>query len=157
MRARSDLPPETLSVTLDPEGVGVEYRDGRETFYHGVPDPVGGPVRTGPDRQVHVLVTDPGGREGVMTYVNDRATHDDVLEQTGVGRVILEAGERGVLYPGVEVRMDGMVPVIEADPAAVDGRVFVFEENELGERSYELVADDREGADESNGRDGGEA
>jgi hypothetical protein len=136
---RTNVPPSTLSVELDEKGVGVTYLDGREVFYHGVPEAAEGSVRAMPRMDVHVLVTDAEGTEGVLTYVNDRASHDDVLESTGVGRVLL--GEDGTeeLFPGVTVSLDGHATVVEADHDIVEGRVFVFEESELGERSYELV------------------
>jgi hypothetical protein len=136
---RTNVPPSTLSVELDEKGIGVTYLDGREVFYHGVPDAVEGSVRTMPRIDVHVLVTDGDGTEGVLTYVNDRASHDDVLESTGVGRVLLDEDGREELFPGVTVRMDGHVAIVDVDHELVDGRVFVFEESELGERSYEVV------------------
>ena len=93
MPRRSDVPPETLRVSLEPEGVEVAYLDDRSVFYHGVPEKREGSVVCGPGRDVHVLITAPDEREGVMVYVNDRATHDDVLESSGVGRVLLDGGE----------------------------------------------------------------
>jgi len=45
-----------------------------EVFYHGPPDPVDSAITTPPGKEVHVLVTDPDGINGVMTYVNDRNT-----------------------------------------------------------------------------------
>jgi len=153
VHARNDVPPTTLSVDLREGGVAVEYRDGREVFYNGVPGRVASPLRTAPEVEVHVLVTGPEDREGVLTYVNDRRTHDDVLEATGVGRVLLADGEREQLFPGVVVRADGLRVVVEVEFDAVDGRVFVFEENELGERSREVVPaselDRTEATDES--------
>ena len=140
MSQRGEVSPSTLGVELDPDGVIVEYLDGREAFYHGVPAAVEGSVRCQPGKEVHVLVTSPDETEGVMVYVNDRNTHDDVLESTGVGRVFVESGEEAEVFPGVRVTMDGYATVVEADPAATGGRVLVFEEDELGERSYELVA-----------------
>jgi hypothetical protein len=74
-----------------------------------------------------------------MMYVNDRNTHDDILESTGVGRVLLDPGKEEALFPGVTVRVDGYAVEVEADPETARGRVFVFEENELDEASYELV------------------
>jgi hypothetical protein len=142
--ARSNVAPATLSVTLDGGGVAVEYLDGREAYYHGVPEPVAESIRTTPQRHVHVLVTDEDGTEGVMTYVNDRTSHDDVLEDTGVGRILLEPGESEELFPGVTVTMDGYAAVVATDLALVDGRVFVFEEDELGERSFEIVPESAE-------------
>ncbi len=139
MHARSNVAPDTLSVDLAEEGIAIEYRDGREVFYHGVPERAAGSVRTAPGRHVHVLVTDEDGVEGVLVYVNDRMTHDDVLESTGVGRVFVDRDEREELFPGVTVRMDGLAAEVEADPEVVDGRVFVFEEDERDERSFEIV------------------
>jgi hypothetical protein len=142
MAERSDIAPETLQVRLDPEGVEVEYIDGRSVFYHGVPEKRDGSLLSPPGRDVHVLVTSPDGTEGVMVYVNDRRTHDDILESTGVGRVILERGEETSLFPGVEVENRGYRVEVTADPEAAGGRVFVFAEDETGEAAYELVAGD---------------
>lgn len=139
MSTPSELAPDTLAVELTDGGVAVEYLDGREVFYNGVPEPATDPVRTRPGKQVHLLVTDEAGRRGVLVYVNDRKTDADILEETGVGRVVVEPGEEAEPLPGVTVRMDGHAAVVDADPAAVDGRVFVFEEDQLGERSVELV------------------
>ncbi len=96
-----------------------------------------------PGKDVHVLVTDPDGVEGVMTYVNDRDTHDGILETTGVGRVMLE-GDDEVLFPGVTVSTEAYSIRVEADLSAVDGRVFVFAEDEMSEHAYELVDEDHD-------------
>jgi hypothetical protein len=89
---------------------------------------------------VHLLVTDPTETEGVMMYINDRDTHDDILESTGVGRVLLDQEESEELFPGVAVRRAGVERFeIDADPEAARGRVFVFAEDEWGETSYELI------------------
>lgn len=141
MTARSDVAPETLHISLEPEGVEVEYIDGRSVFYHGVPEKREETVVCPPGRDVHVLVTSPDGREGVMVYVNDRSTHDEILESTGVGRVILERNETSSLFPGVEVTNLGYRVEVNADPEIARGRVFVFAEDETSEMSYELVAD----------------
>ena len=141
MSQRSDIAPETLRVSLDPEGVEVEYLDGRSVFYHGVPTKREGSVVCGPGRDVHVLVTSPDGREGVMVYVNDRNTHDEILESTGVGRVLLDGGEETSLFPGVEAANHGYRIEVTADPEAARGRVFVFAEDEMGEAAYEIVAE----------------
>jgi len=140
MSTRSDVAPATLSVRLEDGGVVVEYADGREVFYHGVPERVEGDLRTAPGKDVHVLVTDPDGGEGVLLYVDDRQTSDGMLRDTGVGRVTLADGEREQLFPGVVAERDGHYHEVSADPAVVDGRVFVFVEDEFGEASYELVA-----------------
>lgn len=139
MSIRSNVAPRTLPVDLVDGGVVVEYLDGRETFYNGVPQPTTDSLRTPPGKDVHVLVTDPDGIEGVMTYVNDRNTHEDILEATGVGRVMLDATDEETLFPGVTVKTEGYSIIVDVDHDLVDGRVFVFAEDELSEHAYELV------------------
>ena len=139
MSARNDVAPSTIGVDLVDGGIVVQYLDGREVFYHGPPKPVEGPLTTPPGKEVHVLVTDPDGVEGVMTYVNDRNTHDDILESTGVGRVMLERNDEEELFPGVRVATEAYSIRVDADLSVVDGRVFVFAEDEMSEHAYELV------------------
>ena len=149
MADRSDIAPQTLGVSLEPKGVEVTYLDGRSVFYHGVPQKREGNVVCPPGRDVHVLVTSANGTEGVMVYVNDRSTHDDILESTGVGRVILERGEATSLFPGVEAENHGYRVEVTADPETSRGRVFVFAEDQTGEAAYELVGEPT--AEEANG------
>lgn len=138
---RSDVPPDTIGVELREEGVLVRYTDGRETLYRGVPEKIEGTLQTPPGKEVHVLVTDPSETEGVMIYVNDLRTHDDVLEDSGVGRLLLDNGERAEPFPGVEIEIEGYSVVVDADLEVAGGRVFVFAEDEMSEFSYELVED----------------
>ena len=140
MSMRSDVSPDTLGIELRPEGIVVTYTDGRDVFYGGVPEKVEGTLTTAPGKQVHVLVTDPTETEGVMVYVNDLSTHDAILESTGVGRVVVDSGEETSLFPGVTVHNVAPRLAVEADPETARGRVFIFEEDELGERSFEVVA-----------------
>lgn len=139
MSARNDVPPDTLSVELTADGVIVEYTDGREVFYRGVPEKATERVVAPPAKDVHVLVTDPTETQGVLVYVNDLNTHDDILAETGVGRLMLDDGEVEELFPGVTIRDQSMRIEVEADPAIARGRVFVFVEDEMGEQSYEIV------------------
>ncbi len=139
MSFRSDIAPELIDISLEPEGVEVTYADGRSVFYHGVPTKAEDTVTTAPGKDVHVLVTDPSEEEGVMLYVNDRATDDDILRSTGVGRVIIDRDETESIFPGVEATNAGYRIEISADPETARGRVFVFAEDELGEESYEIV------------------
>ncbi|MFW6321856.1 MAG: DUF5796 family protein [Halohasta sp.] len=144
MAVHSDVPPRTLGVDLRPEGVVVTYADGRETIYRGVPQKVSGSLTTGPGKQTHVLVTDPTETEGVLLYVNDLKTADEILEDSGVGRILLAEGDREEVFPGVAVgRTDGLRTVVEADPETARGRVFVFVEDDWGEESYEFVDESR--------------
>jgi hypothetical protein len=156
MSHRSTVSPSTLPVDLREEGVVVQYLDEREAFYRGVPKKREGSVRTRPGVLVQVLVTDPTDTEGVLTYVNDRSTHDDILEETGVGRVFVEPGEETELFPGVTARADGHAIVVEGEPEVARGRIFVFAEDEMGEASYELVADDSGGENSGSENSGSE-
>jgi len=142
MAVHNDVPPRTLGVDLRPEGIVVTYADGRTTIYRGVPEKVSDSLKTAPGKQTHILVTDPTETEGVLLYVNDLKTADDILEDTGVGRILLGEDEREEVFPGVAVhRTDGLRTVVEADPEEARGRVFVFVEDDWGEASYEFVAE----------------
>ena len=138
MAGRGDVAPKPLGVELAEEGIYVAYRDDRRVFYNGVPEVVTGTLRCRPGKDVQVLVTDETATEGVMTYVNERKTEDEILESSGVGRVFLESGEETDLFDGVRASVDGLAVEVEVDFSVVDGRVFVFEEDELGEAMYEL-------------------
>ncbi|MFB6178339.1 MAG: DUF5796 family protein [Halorientalis sp.] len=152
MSIRDEISPDSLPVELQDDGIAVQYKDGRSVYYRGVPAKHEGSVRTAPGKDVHVLVTDPTGTEGVLTYVNDRKTHGDILRDSGVGRVLLDSGETTTVFPGVSVLDEQHRIVVEADLATVDGRVFVFEEDEMGERSYEIVPEEGD-ADPTDGTD----
>ena len=139
MSAHNEVPPEPLDIELAEEGIYVRYQDNRRVFYNGVPEPVEGTLRCRPGKDVQVLVTDAAGDEGVMTYVNERKTEDEILESSGVGRVFIDSSESLELFDGVVAELDGLAVEITADPEVAGGRVFVFEEDELGEAMYEFV------------------
>jgi len=139
MDAHSEIPPDTLSVELTDGGILVEYLDGREVFYRGVPDRIEGDYRTTPGKDVHVLVTDGTGTSAVLIYLDERTTEDEILEDSGVGRVLLDAGEETTLFPGVTARGGRLRTELSVDHDVLDGRVFVFEEDQFEERSIELV------------------
>ncbi|MBV0922873.1 hypothetical protein KTS45_01545 [Halomicroarcula limicola] len=141
MSHRSDIAPDTLSIELTEDGIAVEYLDGRKAFYRGVPAKAEGSVRTAPGKDTHVLITDETETSGILVYVNDLRTHDDIIESSGVGRVLLDDGDEDELFPGVTVRDREMRVEVDVDFDVADGRVFVFEEDEMGERSYEVVAE----------------
>ena len=145
--SRSDVPPTSIGVDLRDEGVVVEYLDGRTTLYRGVPAVAEGSVTAPPGKETHVLVTDPTETEGVMTYVNDYSTDAEILEDSGVGRVIVEDGEREEVFPGVIVGRTGQRNEVIADPEIAGGRVFVFVEDGWAERSFEIVEPPADGLD----------
>ncbi|MEF8838239.1 MAG: DUF5796 family protein [Haloarculaceae archaeon] len=152
MSEKSEVAPDTLAVDLTEGGVEVEYADGRTVFYHGVPERVE-QVTVPPGKDTHVLVTNGEGSHGVLTYVNERTTEDEILEDSGVGRILLDQGEETTVFPGVRVQESEMRITVRADPEMVDGRVFVFAENEMGEAGYELVEEAESSGEGPNGRE----
>lgn len=145
MSARNDIAPETVDIELLDHGIAVEYIDGRQILYRGVPQTVTDSLTTPPGKQTHILVTDPTETEGVLMYINDLKTHDDVLESSGVGRVVLEQGSSETVFPGVTIsRPGGMRTTIEADPETARGRVFAFVEDDWSEQSYEFISESAE-------------
>lgn len=141
MDGHTEVAPDSLTVRLTDGGIVVEYLDSREVFYRGVPTPVESPHQTAPGKDVHVLVTDETDTTGVLTYVDERKTDAEILEGSGVGRVLLDRDSERVLFPGVTVHKTQVRITVEVDHATVDGRVFVFEEDQFEERSFELVSD----------------
>jgi hypothetical protein len=139
MADHSEVSPDTLPVALTDQGIAVEYTDGREVFYHGVPTAVETPHTTAPGKDVHVLVVDEEGTRGVLVYVNERKTGDDILDESGVGRVLVGREEEAMVFPGVTVDGGQYRVTVRVDHGAVDGRVFVFEEDQFEERSFEIV------------------
>lgn len=137
---RTDVPPDTVGIELREEGVVVEYVDGRTTLYRGVPERVEGTLTAVSTKEIHVLVTDPTETEGIMLYVNDRKTDEEILRDSGVGRIVLDAGDEAELFPGVTARQNRERTEVEADLEVARGRVFVFVEDEWTEDSHELVA-----------------
>lgn len=139
MVTHSEVPPDTLSVRLVDGGIAVEYLDNREVFYHGVPASADTPYTTTPGKDVHVLVTDKTETSGILVYIDERTTETEILESSGVGRVLLDKGERRTLFAGVEATRNDLRYEIDIDEDVVDGRVFVFEEDQFAEASYELT------------------
>jgi len=139
MNTYEEVPPDTLAVDLVDEGVVVEYADGREVFYRGPPERVESPYETAPGKDVHVLVTDDTETSGVLVYVDEKRTDADILRDTGVGRVLLDPGEETTLFPGVAVEGGNLRATLRVD-SSVEGRVFVFEEDQFSERAVEVTA-----------------
>ena len=139
MEDHSEIPPDTLAVELAEEGIGVEYTDGRQVFYHGVPQRVESPHQTAPGKDVHVLVTDASETRGVLLYVNEEKTTDEILADTGVGRVLLGEGDETTLFPGVTVSGGSLRCTVSVDHERLQGRAFVFEEDQFEELSFEVV------------------
>jgi len=139
MQEYSDVSPETLSVRIIDGDITVTYSDGREVFYRGPATPTESPHQTAPGKDTHVLVTDGSETQGVLLYVNEDRTDDAILKGSGVGRALLGQGEESTLFPGVTVRGGGIRDEILVDHDLLDGRVFVFEEDQFEEFAFEIV------------------
>lgn len=141
MTHHSEVSPSTLPVDLMEDGIEIEYADGRRVFYRGVPEAVESPLTPPPGKDVHVLVTDASETHGVLVYVDERTTEDEIFESTGVGRVLLAPGAATTVFPGVSVSRGEVRIEVAARLDTVDGRVFVFAEDATSEHAYELVAE----------------
>ncbi|MFP4591467.1 MAG: DUF5796 family protein [Halobacteriales archaeon] len=139
MAGRESVSPSTLRLEATDRGLEVRYLDGRRTVYRRDPAPSTPPLRTKPGRIVQVLLADEALTEGVLVFVNDPDTEAEILEESGVGRVNLDPDDHVSVLPGVTVEMDGYSAVVDVDFAAVDARVFCFEEGQLGADAHELV------------------
>lgn len=139
MRHRSNVSPEPLPVEREEAAITIEYRDGRRVTYRGQPEERDGSVTATMGYEIHVLVTDPAVTEGMVVYVHDTDTSDEILRHTGVGRVLLDEGAEAAVYPGVHAARGRDRIEVVADPDAIDGRVYAFVENQLEERAYRLV------------------
>lgn len=139
MRHRSNVSPVPLAVERDDDDIVLEYLDGRTVRYRGPLEPREGSVSAPITLELQVLVLDEDASEGIMVYVNDYDTVDDILEETGVGRVLLGDGDTEALYPGVIATRSGQTIEVEVDDALTDAWVFVFVENQFGERAYRLA------------------
>lgn len=138
MSQRSNVSPATLPVRTTDEGIHVEYLDGRQVTYRATPEPVDGSTTASHRAHVHVLLVDEAAENGRMVYVNDVDTADEILEASGVGRVIVDDGDEVAIGQGVDVRRAGEQVQVSVEAASPDRTVFVFVENQLEERAYRI-------------------
>lgn len=139
MATRTNVSPSPLSVSLEDEGVTIDYLDGRIVHYRGPIEEREETVVAPRTLHVHVLVYDTSADEGIMVYVNDLDTDDAILESTGVGRVLLDEGDRETIYPGVIVERTGERIHVSVSDLPAETRVYAFLENERGERAVRLT------------------
>ncbi len=139
MQPRTNVSPVQLPVDIGTDDVTIEYLDRRLVSYRAPVVERDEPVHAVHTYELHVLVTDATGEAGYMTYVNDLDTTDDILESTGVGRVILDADESVSLHPGVTASREGETITIQLTTSDLDSRVYVFVEHQLDERAYRLA------------------
>lgn len=139
MAVYSDVSPATLPVDVDEEGVHVTYLDGRRVTYRASPKQRVETVDVPAWSHVHLLIVDADQSHGRMVYINDRHTDDEILESTGVGRVILAEERVAALGSGIDVKQVGeRIHATVSTP--VDHRlVFVFVEDQFQEHAYEVI------------------
>lgn len=138
MASRSNVSPATLPVRATDAGIEVEYLDGRTVTYTAPPEPVEGTITVPERSHVHVLVVDEAAEQGQMVYVNDLDTADEILERSGVGRVLVDEGENVTVAQGVDLSRAREQVRIAVEYHPPDRVVFVFVENQLDERAYRI-------------------
>lgn len=139
MRGRSNVSPVPLPIDRTDEGIAIEYLDGRSVQYGTPVDAPDPPVESTTSFEIHVLVVDADRDEGIMVYINDYDTVDEILEATGVGRILLGDGDSEAVYPGVRVSREGERIAIAVEEGLADAWVYVFVENPVDERAYRLA------------------
>ncbi len=142
MRQRSNVSPVPLSVERSSDAVRLHYLDGRVVTYHGPFEYRKDDLVANRSFEVHVLVVDRTTGEGIMTYINDYNTSDAILESTGVGRVILDDGQREIIYPGVSASLSGEQIHVSAETVGEDVWIYGFVENDRGEAGTILTRPD---------------
>lgn len=139
MTALGNVSPAMLPVHAGDEGVEITYLDDRCVTYRATPESIQSPVRVQERSHVHALIFGPDGDAGRLVYINDRKTSDNILERTGVGRILLDDGAEATLAPGVDVRRAGEEIAVHVSRAAGERRVLVFVDTQRHEQAYEVA------------------
>lgn len=140
MEHRSNVSPVPLTVERSTEAVSLQYLDDRVVTYRGPFEESQSELRANRSFEVHILVIDPDTGEGIMTYINDYDTSDEILESTGVGRVLIDDGQREVIYPGITATLEGETIHVSLDSSIDDVWVYAFVENDRGESGSILAS-----------------
>ena len=140
MTYRTNVSPTFLPVRKRDSQIELTYLDDRTVTYSGPFDTSLDTVEANRSVEVHVLIVDSEFKEGMMVYINDYDTVDDILESSGVGRIILPDGGVETLYPGVRVIRDGERIRVTAGEAPDDIWCFAFIESQLSEDAYRLCS-----------------
>lgn len=140
MTYRTNVSPTFLPVRKQGSQIELTYLDGRVVTYSGPFNSSLDTIEANRSVEVHVLIVDHDFTEGMMVYINDYDTIDDILESSGVGRIILADESVESLYPGVQVSRDGERIRVNASDAPSDIWVYAFIESQLTENAYRLSA-----------------
>ena len=140
MQHRSNVSPVPLTVERSTEAVSLQYLDDRVVTYRGPFDEHQSDLTANRSFDVHILVIDPDTGDGIMTYINDYDTSDAILESTGVGRVLIDDGQREVIYPGITATLEGEAINVSIDSSTDDVWVYAFVENDRGESGLILAS-----------------
>ncbi len=135
--------PKPLAVRMPAEEdtIYVEYLDDHIVRYRGPFETHAPPIHTQPGRRIHVLLVEPDGSTGRLLYINEFSTAPEILSDTGVGRVFVDADDQQTLFDGIEAHSEGQRVVIDVDQATVEGRVFVITEDQFETRTIEVTPD----------------
>ena len=138
MTYRTNVSAVPLPVRRSDDTIEITYLDDRVVTYPGPFQDEGTSLTANRTVEIHVLIVDNEFSEGMMIYLNDYDTVDDILESTGVGRIILDDGATESLYPGVRGSRQGERITVEVDTNAETAGVYVFVESQLKQDAYEL-------------------
>ena len=132
-----EVHPVKLNAKIAVGGISIKYLDGRTAKYASEPHKVEKCIRCRPGKDVHVMVIQDG--KGEVVYVDELKTDHKILESTGVGKYLVPSTELVEVFKGVTAKKEGHSIEICANFELVKGRVFVFQEDEFGERAHELI------------------
>lgn len=139
MSPLGNVSPASLPVHAGDEGIEITYLDDRRVTYRATPESTQSPVRVQERSQVHVLIVGPDGDAGRLVSINDRKTSNNILERTGVGRVLLDDGGEATLAPGVDVHRSGEELIVHVSPVVGERRILVFVDTQRHEHAYEVA------------------
>ena len=132
-----EVHPVKLNAEISVDGINIRYLDGRTAKYESEPHKVEKCIRCQPGKDVHVVTIQEG--VGEVVYVDELKTDHKILESTGVGKYLVPSAELVEIFEGVTARKEGHSIEICANFELVNGRVFVFQEDEFGELAHELI------------------
>ena len=137
MGLRKEVHSAKLNAEITSKGIELTYLDGRTVIYSREPEKVEKHIKCQPGKDIHLIIIE--NNTGKIMYIDELKTDHTILESTGVGKYLIPLKETIEVYAGVLARKEGHSIEIIADFDRVNGRIFVFQEDEFGERAHEII------------------
>ena len=137
MGLRKEIHPVKLNAKITLKGIELTYLDGRTVIYSREPEKVEKNIKCQPGKDIHLIIIE--NNTGEIIYIDELKTDHKILESTGVGKYLIPLKEKVEVFTGVLARKEGHSIEIIADMDRINGRVFVFQEDEFGERAHEII------------------